>query len=350
MNDYFERVADRFQTQFWINNATLAEAQDAIAAGATSATSNPTYLPRLLEEEPRYASSLIDDALRAEGEDDVAVVDRMLRMAVSRLSELFLPIHERTGGRHGFVAIQGNPLVNADADAIIESALRYRQINRNVIVKIPATAAGAVALEQLTREGVPTIATMGFSVDQAVYMAEAYRRARSPNGAKPRCFVIVITGIFEEHLVEVARREGVTCPSEWLRDAGVTVARAAYRIFQARGYEAGLFSGGARGPHHFSELVGLAAITNGWDMAQETMRARAPIELRANADTPQHIVDGLESAFSDFRVALHEESLPPEQFRTFGPVAAFQDSFATGFEKTISEVQARRSPRQVPAV
>ena len=56
-----------------------------------------------------------------------------------------------------------------------------------MIVEVPATPAGAQAMEELTAMDRPTIATLCFLVDQAVYMAEAYRRAACSGQQRARC-------------------------------------------------------------------------------------------------------------------------------------------------------------------
>lgn len=127
---YFQRVRAQTPTEFWINNATLAEAE---AAGALCATTNPTYLARLLVEEPGYVADLIDDGLR-ETADVEKVVDWVHRRAVGRLQKLFLPIFESSGGKYGLVAIQGDPRCNTDRDAILDGALRYGELGENIVI------------------------------------------------------------------------------------------------------------------------------------------------------------------------------------------------------------------------
>ena len=183
-NGYFHRVMSETSTKFWINNATFQELEQAIAAGAVCASTNPTYLPRLLKEEPDYVHSLIEKSLeKAKKDSDVA--DMVTQKAISRIQRLFYPIYEHTKGKEGYVAIQSDPRANNDPAALVKSALRYRQIGENIIIKVPATPAGASALKQLIIRGIPVIATLGFSVAQAVYMAEAYREGLKQSKTSP---------------------------------------------------------------------------------------------------------------------------------------------------------------------
>ena len=340
---YFHRLSEQSPTEFWINNSTFLEATAALAAGAVCATTNPTYLSRLLKEEPEYVAGLIDEASK-ETRDDDRVADLVYQRAVVRLLKLFLPLYQQTQGQRGFVAIQGDPRVNSDPDAILEGAVRYRQLGENIIIKVPSWPAGAVALEKLVEMGVPTIATLGFSVDQAVYMAEAYRRALHRTTKRPPCFVTFIAGVLDTYLAEESAKRGNIVSKDAIRHAGCEASRAAYRIYISRGYEAILLGGGARGPHHFTDLVGgELAITIGWNLAQQIIESGAPIVPKIDEAAPSSILSELEAQLPDFRKAYRENSLQPAQFQDFGPVASFQGSFLAGTETLLKAISLRRN-------
>lgn len=343
-NGYFQRLSKQTRTEFWINNATLAEAEAALSVGAVGATTNPTYLARLLKEEHDYVAKLIDDTLQ-ETDDDSQVADRTYQKAVARLQKLFYPLYRQTQGRYGYVAIQGDPRLNTDPDAILEGAVRYRQLGENIIIKLPSWPAGAAALEKLVEMEIPTIGTLGFSVDQAVYMAEAYRRALNKSKTRPVNYCTFIAGILDTYLAEQSAQKGNIVSGESIQQAGCAATRVAYRIYKLRGYEAVLQGGGARGPHHFTELVGgEMAITIGWNLAQKIIEADRPILSRIDAEVPPAIVSELEVHLPDFRKSYCEHSLRPEEFHDFGPVAAFQNTFLAGVETLLKAIASRRSP------
>jgi transaldolase len=339
---YFERLSKQTRTELWINNATLAEAEAALSAGAVCATTNPTYLARLLKEEPDYVAKLIDETLK-DTDDDSQVAYSIYQRSVARLQKLFYPLYKQTLGRYGYVAIQGDPRLNTDPEAIFEGAVRYRRLGENIIIKVPAWPAGARALERLVEMEIPTIATLGFSVDQAVYMAEAYRRALQKSKTRPVCYVTFIAGVLDTYLAELSAQNGNVVPGGAIQQAGCMATRVAYRIYKSRGYEAILLGGGARGSHHFTELVGgELAITIGWSLAHQIIEADGPIVSRIEAETPPDIVSELEAHFPDFRKSYCEHSLRPEKFHEFGPVAAFQGTFLAGMETVLEAIAAQR--------
>lgn len=340
---YFHRVSRETPTEFWINNPTLAEAEAALKAGAVGATTNPTYPTRLLKEEAGYMVGLIDKAL-ADIHNDERVADTVYQQTVARLQRLFHPTYTRSNRRFGYVAIQGDPRMNADPEAIVEGAHRYRQMGENIIIKVPATPAGAKALEKLVAAEIPTIATLCFSVDQTVYMAEAYRHALERSKIRPICYVTFIAGILDTHLAETSARKGNIVPQESIQHAGCEASRVAYRIFKERSYRAILMGGGARGLHHFTDLVGGAmAITIGWNLAQRLIEIDGPIEFRINAETSAHILRTLEEHLPDFRKSIRPNSMTPEEFCDFGPVAGFQNTFLAGIDTLLRAIAERRA-------
>ena len=161
---YFHRVTEQTPTRLWVNNATPQEATAAIAAGAINVSTNPTYPSKL---PAAYLNSLIDQALET-SDDDNQVAEIVYRQAVRRLQEMFLPLYKQSQGQMGYVAIQGDPRINPDEQAVLDGALEYyEQMGENLIVKVPSTPAGAFAMEKLVSMGLPSIGTLGFSVDQA---------------------------------------------------------------------------------------------------------------------------------------------------------------------------------------
>lgn len=339
---YFQRVHRETPTRFWINNPTLDEATAALEMGAVAATTNPTYPARLLRDDPDYINGLIDESIK-QTDDDNEVAQTVYQQAILKLMSLFYPVYEQSKGRYGYVAIQGDPRVNHMAPDVIEGALRYFQMGENIIVKVPATPAGAEAILKLAPMGHPTIATLGFSVDQALYMAEAYKRAVAHSQERPLCYVTFIAGILEEHLIKQSETKGNPVPAEWIHQAGGEATRAAYQLYKDRGYKAVLLGGGARGTRHFTELVGGdLAVTMGLNLARQLVEQDEQVVSRIDARISEEIIEKLEDALPDFKKAYRPDSLQPEEFTAFGPVAGFQNAFLKGLDTLLNAVAARR--------
>lgn len=339
---YFHRVQKETGTRFWINNPTPDEAEAARAHGAVGATTNPTYLARMIKE-TRTVPARIEELVRAEGEDDEAICARLLREMVGKLLAIFRPLYDRTEGLLGYVAVQGDPRRNDDASFVAKEARELGKLGPNVIIKVPSTPEGAKALAELAGSGVPTIATLGFSVDQAVFMADAYRRAIEPRGAHPPCYITFIAGVLDEFLARESSEQGGAVRAEALLEAGCMGTRNAYRIFRERGYQAVLMGGGARGPHHFTELVGgELAITIGYPLAEQLVRSDAPVACKIDREIPAALFAELEGRLPTFVRSSRLGALRPQQFKSFGPVASFQKTFLDGVAKALATVRQRR--------
>jgi transaldolase len=160
-----------------------------------------------------------------------------------------------------------------------------------------------------------------FSIAQAIHMCDLYERAVRQTGRRPPFYLTHITGIFDEYLGKVTKREGIKISSEVLGQAGCAIARKEYRLIRGRGYQTTMLGGGARGTHHFTEVVGGdVQVTINWSTAQQITDVGTPVVSRIDAETPQPVIDELREKFIDFRRACDEDGLSAGEFAGYGPV------------------------------
>ena len=342
---YFYEALSKIGTEFWINNPSGRELEAALRNGAVGVASNPVYISALLASEPDFVHAVLDDIIgNAPYEDDVALAMRAIEGFVARPLKALKSLFLESNGRHGYVAIQGNPRRNHLLEGILAEAEGFHALGENIILKLPATPEGATAMEELTARGWPTIGTMSFSVSQSILMAEAHRRGLRRTTKKPRCLITMLPGIFDEYLREDAARRGIEVAPGILQHAGVTTARAAYEVRRKRGYEAMVLSGGARSTFHWTEVMGRdMAITLGGGLMEVVRREKPAFECRIDVPTAPGIVTQLREKFPDFVLACDEGVLSPEDFRKYGPVVRFQKIFLDGFERLLQEIRSRRS-------
>ena len=131
--------------------------------GVTGATSNPTIFATAITGSDRY-----DDQLRklaADGVRDPQELFFSLALDdVRRAASLLRPEYERSRGDDGFVSFECTPDLADDTEATIDQAtsLWQRLAQPNVMIKVPGTAAGLPAIEELTRRGVNVNITLLF--------------------------------------------------------------------------------------------------------------------------------------------------------------------------------------------
>lgn len=188
MKPYFQRVHDLSPTMFWINNPTRQQADQAIEHGALGCTHNPSYTQKMIDhpEEKEYALGLLDEAIR-ETKTDVQAAILFQQKMVKPIAEKFMPMFEQSGGEHGWVSIQGDPIHDEDGEVIYEESLFNRPIAPNIVCKIPVTAPGIYAMKKLVPEGVPLNATEVFAVNQMSQFARLMSKLRKQADKSQRC-------------------------------------------------------------------------------------------------------------------------------------------------------------------
>ena len=344
-NQYFHRVNKLSPTRFWINNPTPHEARLAIAAGAINCTTNPTYSAKMIKDAEMKGNALkiIKDAI-IETSDDQKAAGMVQQMLINHLLDIFLPLYEKNPGKEGFVSLQGNPFTDQDANQIIEEALIYRRSGKNFIAKIPVTKAGITAMEELIPENIPIIATEVMAISQAITACEMYRRVSGRCQKYPPFFVTHITGILDDYLNSVVIRDNIDIGSDILWQAGCIVARKQYRILKERNYPGIMLGGGARGLHHFTEMVGSDMhITINWKgTSDKLIEIDPPVVYRIDTPAPQHVVDELLEKIPDFKKAYQEDDLASDEFEDFGPVVLFRNIFIKGWEELVRSIEKHR--------
>ena len=339
---YFHRVTRETPTRFWINNPSGDDMRRAIAAGVINCTTNPAYGSKLLASDPEAVGAIIDRVV-AETDDNDEAAARVYQLASARVMGQFLPLYEGSDGACGYVTMQDDPRQDEDTGALIEATLRNRELGPNYMAKIPVIAAGIEAIDMCVAESIPICATEIFSIAQAEHICEAYQRAAGRTGNRPPFFVTHISGIFDEYLAKIARREGIPVDQGVLAQAGCAVARKEYRMLKERGYPGVMLGGGARGLHHFTEMVGGEVhVTINWSTAEELIAADLPVVSRIDADPPRAVIDELSEKFVDFRRAYEDDGLGVDEYAEYGPVQHFRNAFLTGYYLLLAEIPKHR--------
>jgi transaldolase len=204
--------------------------------GVTGATSNPAIFARAIAGSDRYDAQL--HRLAAEGVSDprelfFAPALDDVRTAADQLRD----VHEATGGADGFVSFECTPDIADDTEATIEQAtdLWHRLDRPNVMIKVPGTAAGLPAVEELTRRGININITLLFSIARYEQVVDAYLRglrARALAG-EPLAPIRSVASFFLSRIDTKA--DARLAPGSPLRGrAAVASARVAYQRYRAR--------------------------------------------------------------------------------------------------------------------
>jgi transaldolase len=342
-SEYFHEIAGQMGTRVWVNNPTGLDLAKAIAAGAISGTTNPSFCSKLIQNEPDYIYGIIDEVVVEVADDEVAA-DLVFQRATARFMEGFLPLFEKSGGGEGFVTMQDDPEKDGDADQIVQAALRHSQVGKNFMAKIPIIESGMAAMVALIEKNIAICATECFSIAQAIAICELYESTCEKTGNRPPFFVTHITGIYDEDLQETVAKNKISIDPEILKQAGSIIARKEYRLIHERGYHATMLGGGARGLHHFTEFVGGDVhVTMNWSTFDELIQADMLIVSRIDTvDSPEVIAELCEK-LPDFQRAYVDDGYTTAEFEMIPGVIRFRNSFIKGWRHLASEVQKRRA-------
>ena len=165
-------MARETPTGWWNDSCDPDELVSAVERGATGATSNPTIVLDVMRRDratwwPRVRALAQEHPAWSEVEIAWAVVDEM----AVRGAAVLRPVFEAHGGRNGRQTVQTNPALYRDAARMTGQAVHLAGLAPNIQVKFPASAAGIAAVEEATFLGVNTMATVSFTVAQAVAAA-----------------------------------------------------------------------------------------------------------------------------------------------------------------------------------
>jgi transaldolase len=343
-NTYFHRVQSQTPTRFWINNVTRSEAYSAIDAGAVGCTQNPSYSWKMLESTDDGASvmKMLDNILKTEKDDNEALI-RLQRELVSKIGEIFLPMYLESGGRQGYVSIQGDPF-KEDLETIVHCTRFNREAGPNIMAKIPVTKEGLEAIGILAAERIPINATEVMAVKQALDVCEVYEKAVRGMKDPAPIYYSVITGIYDEYLKKAVEKEGIDVSSDSLWQAGISIAKKIYGLVGEKGYNVGFVGGGARGLHHFTEMVGAdCCVTINWKGAADLLLEQdPPVVQRFLQPTPESVIDELLEKVVDYRRAYLINAIKVEEYEDFGPVAYFRTMFEKAWEDALEFIKERR--------
>jgi len=150
-------------------------------------------LKRLIESDGLSGASfnfrVLEDAVATSADYDRAIAatagsrtcaesiyQRLAIQDAQAAADLLRPVYDGTDGRDGFVSVELSPHFAHDTVRTVEAARQLwdRLNRRNVLIKIPGTAAGVGAIRALIDEGINVNATLIFGSFRYVHVANAY--------------------------------------------------------------------------------------------------------------------------------------------------------------------------------
>jgi transaldolase/glucose-6-phosphate isomerase len=155
---------------------TTGELQHLIADdGLRGMTSNPAIFEKAIADSTLYADMLKQLASRS----DLDATGRYEILAIRDIqaaADALRPVYDATKRRDGYVSLEVSPYLARDTEGTLKEARRlWKAVGReNLMVKVPGTAEGIPAFQQLIGEGININVTLLFAQEVYQRVAEAY--------------------------------------------------------------------------------------------------------------------------------------------------------------------------------
>lgn len=142
--------------------------------GLAGVTSNPTILEQAVNKSDAYDEEI---TLRARQNMSVnEIYQRLVIADIAEAADVLHSVYEATNGGDGYVSLEVSPKLARDAEGTVAEALRlWKLLNRdNVMIKVPGTQQGCIAIQKLIAEGINVNVTLLFSPSDYEAAARAY--------------------------------------------------------------------------------------------------------------------------------------------------------------------------------
>jgi transaldolase len=212
--------------------------------GLRGMTSNPSIFEKAIADSHDYDEEI--RAIASSGKGAATIYETLSQRDVRSAADEFRPLYERTDGKDGYVSLEVNPHLAHDTKGTIEEARRlWAALDRpNVLIKVPGTANGLPAIQQLIGEGISVNVTLLFGLPRYRQVAEAYLaglEARAAQG-QPLKHVASVASFFVSRIdalvdppLEKLMAQGCK-ESDLAKEAhgqiAIASAKMAYQIYQ----------------------------------------------------------------------------------------------------------------------
>ena len=123
--------------------------------GVLGVTSNPAIFEKAINQPGSGYEQDIRRLIRS-GASTFEIYDALTVADIQSACDVLRPVFENSGGEHGFVSLEVIPGLADDEDGTVRDAVRlFKEVKRaNVMIKVPATASGVLAVRRLINQGV----------------------------------------------------------------------------------------------------------------------------------------------------------------------------------------------------
>jgi transaldolase len=142
----------------------------------TGVTSNPSIFEKAIAGSQAYDSQLRFILAENPAIPIKELYESLAIEDIQQATDILQPVYERTNGEDGYVSLEVSPDLASDTEGTIAEAKRlFEAVGRpNLMIKIPATSAGLLAISEVIGAGVNVNVTLIFSLKNYIDVAHAY--------------------------------------------------------------------------------------------------------------------------------------------------------------------------------
>lgn len=311
-------------------------------------TTNPPLTKAVFDKLKDQWEKIIRDLIRQNPCMDYRQIAwEAYKEACRRGAARYMPLFERSGYKYGYVSAQVDPRLLTDAREMVRQGLELKALQPNIMVKIPATRAGVLAIFILTSLGIPTNATLCFTLPQIMAVAEAVKQGKETGEnygtdySRWRSVITIMIGRFEDAKIfaEQASEKGIELTEEMKRWAGIAITKKACRILAERNYPSKmLVASGRVSPKindiqyiwHIEKLAGCNLV---FTMNPELIKSfmllymDRPVENSSGEPVPDDVLEKL-LKIPYFAEGYGEDTIKPEDFEKLEPTVTTYNQFS----------------------
>ena len=226
----------------WLDNLkrgwiTSGELERWVERGVRGITSNPSIFQKAMESGDAY-----DSQLRTLVGDGTSILDSYWDLVTADIRDalrILRPVYDASNGEDGFVSVEVAPSLARDTEGTTTAARHLSTLidQPNLYVKIPGTAEGLPAIQQMISEGRSINVTLLFSLERYGEVIEAYLSGLEAAEGDLSAISSVASFFISRVDTEVDRRLDVIGTDAALAlkgKAAVANAQLAYQLFLER--------------------------------------------------------------------------------------------------------------------
>jgi transaldolase len=224
--------------------------------GLRGVTSNPTIFHKAIQSSDIYNEQLRELLSR---NNDISEKEIFYELAIKDITDacdLLMDVYRESDGDDGYVSIEVDPHLAYDPEETIKEAteLFERISHPNLMIKVPATAEGLEAIEELLFRGINVNVTLLFSVKRYEKVVDTYLKALERRRAEGKAvdrvasvasfFVSRVDTLTDKYLEEKLKNTEDENERRRIQSllgkAAVANAKMAYQVFK-RGFSSDRF-------------------------------------------------------------------------------------------------------------